>query len=407
MRINNNIQALNAYNNLNMNQFKTSRNLEKLSSGLRINRASDDAAGLAISEKMRGQIRGLAMAERNIMDGISLLQTGEAAMQGIHDMLQRMRELAVQAANDTYMPSDREEINKEIQELKNAINDAADNTNFNTKKLLDGSLGNKVTELGKDADLGKVIDSSGNPIVYTGQYIDANGDLQTVTSGAVYLDQFGNPVTKVEENGKTVTYRLGHDANAGVSGAAVMSAPIYFDKQGVLVDKAGTFVGLDGTPDPALTSGAVTLNIENGKGLVLQIGPNENQNVVLKIEKMTTVGIGLIDEDGEIKMQNSIEAVDVVTRDGASHAITVVDEAIKQVASQRASIGAVQNRMEQTMNNVAVARENMAAAESRIRDSDMAKEMTEFTRNNILNQAATAMLAQANQLPQGVLQLLQ
>ncbi|MCR6096629.1 flagellin [Salipaludibacillus agaradhaerens] len=282
MKINNNIQALNAYRNLNQNQFQTSKNLEKLSSGLRINRASDDAAGLAISEKMRSQIRGLKQAERNAMDGISLIQTAEGALTEVHSILQRMRELAVQAANDTYELEDRETIQQEIDELVNEINSIAEKTEFNTKDLL-------------------------------------NGD--------------------------------------------------------------------EGTGDPFLT-------------LVFQIGANAGQSVDIEIPKMNATELGLADDDGDITLS-------VTTREDASEAIETLSNAINAVSNARAKMGALQNRMEHTINNLQVTHENLTSAESRIRDADMALEMTEFTRNNILNQSATAMLAQANQLPQGILQLLQ
>ncbi|KHF41792.1 flagellin N-terminal helical domain-containing protein [Halalkalibacter okhensis] len=274
MKINNNIQALNSYRNLYQNQASTSKNLEKLSSGLRINRAADDAAGLAISEKMRSQIRGLKMAERNALDGISLMQTAEGAMQEVHSMLQRMRELAVQAANDTNTDDDRVEINKEISQLIEEIDDISEKTEFNTLNLLNG------------------------------------------------------------------------DGGAG-------NLTLFF-----------------------------------------QIGANGDQSVDFDISKMDSTELGI----------NNISVTD---RDGAVEAIDLLDAAIKTVSGQRSTLGAIQNRLEHTINNLQVTHENLTAAESRIRDADMALEMTEFTRNNILNQSATAMLAQANQLPQGVLQLLQ
>ncbi|UTR14526.1 flagellin [Salipaludibacillus sp. LMS25] len=282
MKINNNIQALNAYRNLNQNQFQTSKNLEKLSSGLRINRASDDAAGLAISEKMRSQIRGLKQAERNAMDGISLIQTAEGALTEVHSILQRMRELAVQAANDTYELEDRETIQQEIDELVNEINSIAEKTEFNTKDLLNGN---------------------------------------------------------------------------------------------------------EATGDAFLT-------------LVFQIGANAGQSVDIEIPKMNATELGLADAAGDITLS-------VTTREDASQAIETLSDAINAVSNARAKMGALQNRMEHTINNLQVTHENLTSAESRIRDADMALEMTEFTRNNILNQSATAMLAQANQLPQGILQLLQ
>lgn len=274
MKINNNIQALNAYRNLNNNHLQTSKNLEKLSSGMRINRASDDAAGLAISEKMRSQIRGLKMAERNAMDGISLIQTAEGGMQEIHSMLQRMRELAVQAANDTNTTFDRNQIQNEIDKLIEEIDAISVNSEFNTQKLLDGT--NSIN------------------------------------------------------------------------------------------------------------------------GLTFQTGANTGQDVEIKIPSMKAADLGI----------NST-TINVTTQVGASGAIGVLDTAIEMVSSARATLGAIQNRLEHTINNLQVTHENLTAAESRIRDADMALEMTEFTRNNILNQSATAMLAQANQLPQGVLQLLQ
>ncbi|MCE7794369.1 flagellin [Salipaludibacillus sp. CUR1] len=288
MKINNNIQALNAYRNLNQNQFQTSKNLEKLSSGLRINRAADDAAGLAISEKMRSQIRGLKQAERNAMDGISLIQTAEGALTEVHSMLQRMRELAVQAANDTYTDEDREQIQNEINELVEEIDSIGQKTEFNTKTLL----------------------------------------------------------AKLDEN--------------------------------------GGFAAAD----------------EEGLTFIFQIGANEGQNVKVQIKPMHAEALELRDGNGE----NSI-SIDV--KDGADDAILKINEAIEKVSNARSQLGAMQNRMEHTINNLQVTHENLTSAESRIRDADMALEMTEFTRNNILNQSATAMLAQANQLPQGVLQLLQ
>jgi flagellin len=271
MKINNNIQALNAYRNLNQNQFHTSKNLEKLSSGLRINRAADDAAGLAISEKMRSQIRGLKQAERNSLDGISLIQTAEGAMQEIHAMLQRMRELAVQAANDTNQETDRDQIQKEINQLEEEIDSISRNTEFNTKKLLS----------------------------------------------------------------------------------------------------------------------------EEDNSLNFQIGANSDQTISITFPKM----------DMATLLGGAGEQIDV--KEDAAGAIAKLDVAINNVSDARSTLGAAQNRLEHTINNLQITHENLTAAESRIRDADMALEMTEFTRNNILNQSATAMLAQANQLPQGVLQLLQ
>lgn len=271
MRINHNIAALNTHRQLTGNNAAASKSIEKLSSGLRINRAGDDAAGLAISEKMRGQIRGLDMAAKNAQDGISLIQTAEGALNETHSILQRMRELSVQAGNDTNTLEDREAMQKEIDELTKEVDRIATTTEFNTQKLLSGGI----------------------------------------------------------------------------------------------------------------------------SGLVLQVGANSGQTITFDIAEMTTDALGV-----------DAGAIDITTRAGANTAVTAIDAAISQVSAERAKMGAVQNRLEHTINNLGTSSENLTAAESRIRDVDMAKEMMEFTKNNILTQASQAMLAQANQQPQGVLQLL-
>lgn len=279
MRINHNIAALNTHNQLTNNSNNIQKSLEKLSSGLRINRAGDDAAGLAISEKMRGQIRGLEMAQKNAQDGISLIQTAEGALTETHSILQRMRELTVQAANDTNESVDRDAITDELKQLTKEIDRIANNTEFNSKTLLDGSL----------------------------------------TSGG---------------------------------------------REGILN---------------------------------LQIGSNNGQNIEVEISSMEATSLGL----------TAADSIDVSDYTKATGYIDTIDAAIKDVSAQRSELGAVQNRLEHTINNLGTSAENLTAAESRIRDVDMAKEMMEFTKNNILSQASQAMLAQANQQPQGVLQLLQ
>ncbi|MGE7911003.1 flagellin Hag [Lysinibacillus xylanilyticus] len=275
MRIQHNISALNTHRNLSFNNTQSAKNLEKLSSGYKINRAGDDAAGLAISEKMRAQIKGLDMATKNSQDSISLIQTAEGALNETHSILQRMRELSVQSRNDTNEDVDRGFLQDEIKQLQSEIDRIANTTEFNEKTLL-------------------------------------NGDLKT-------------------------------------------------------------------------------------NGLVFQIGANEGQTMSMKIADLRTDGLvsgGKLD-------------VDISSGKGASSAIVDIDKAIKTVSTERSKLGAVQNRLEHTINNLGAASENLTAAESRIRDTDMAAEMMAFTKNNILTQAAQSMLAQANQQPQGVLQLLQ
>lgn len=270
MRINNNISAMNAHRQLSVNQGMASKSMEKLSSGLRVNRAGDDAAGLAISEKMRGQVRGLNQATRNAQDGISLLQTAEGALNESHAILQRMRELAVQSANDTNTNNDRAELQKEVTSLIGELNRIGSNTEFNTQTLLDGTFSAKE----------------------------------------------------------------------------------------------------------------------------IHIGANASQTLTVSIADMQATGALAVD------------AVDVATQSGADAAITTINSAIDTVSAERSQLGAWQNRLEHTIKNLSNASENLQAAESRIRDVDMAQEMMEFTKQNILSQAATAMLAQANMAPQSVLQLL-
>ena len=275
MRIQNNINALNSLRQLGMNNTNTGKNLEKLSSGFKINRAGDDAAGLAISEKMRGQIRGLEMASKNAQDGISLIQTAEGGLNETHAILQRMRELAVQSSNGTYDNTvDRANIQAEVTALTTEIDRIAKSTKFNGITLLNGDVNNLKMQ-----------------------------------------------------------------------------------------------IGANGTDDEA---------------------------VALTIADMSAAGLTVESED-----------IDVSDQDGAKDAIEVIDTAINAVSTTRAGLGALQNRLEHTINNLGVTSENLTAAESRIRDVDMAKEMMVYTKNNILTQAAQAMLAQANMQPQGVLQLLQ
>ncbi|SHH20610.1 flagellin N-terminal helical domain-containing protein [Tepidibacter thalassicus] len=269
MIINHNLNAMNAHRRMGIAQGAQAKSIEKLSSGMRINRAGDDAAGLSISEKMRAQIRGLNQASRNAQDSISLIQTAEGALDETHAILQRMRELAVQASNDTNVTKDRSAIKAEIDQLQQEITRIADTTEFNTQKLLDGKF-----------------------------------------------------------SGKT-----------------------------------------------------------------FQIGANKGQTISLTIATMNAKAL-------------SVNSIDVSTATKAGSAITKINDAINKVSSERSKLGAYQNRLEHTIKNLDNASENLQAAESRIRDVDMAKEMMKSTRANILAQASQAMLAQANQAPQGVLQLL-
>jgi len=297
MIINHNLGAMNANRNMNINSGNASKSMEKLSSGLRINKAGDDAAGLAISEKMRGQIRGLDQASANAQDSISLIQTAEGALNETHSILQRMRELAVQSSNDTNTTVDRGEIQKEVDELAKEITRIANNTEFNSKKLLNG---------GADS---------------------------------------GSAVTNADD----LTFHIG--ANAGQNIELVIGA-------------------MD----------AKTLGV-------------------------TGVAVTNVSATGNVAAV-TVDGIDISTQSDADTAITSIQSAIETVSAERSKLGAYQNRLEHTIANLGTSSENLTSAESRIRDVDMAKEMSTFSKNNILSQAAQAMLAQANQQPQQVLQLL-
>ncbi|MDX8044602.1 flagellin [Gracilibacillus sp. S3-1-1] len=315
MIINNNIPALNTHRQLGINQGAQQNSMEKLSSGLRINRAGDDAAGLAISEKMRAQIKGLDQASRNAQDGISMIQTAEGALQETQNILQRMRELATQAANDTNNDTDRGEIQKEINELTSEVNRIANTTEFNTKEMLN---------------------VSGSGFSATFQVGANNGQSMSINVLSMDAEALG-----------IAGGSSGIANGASVSGHGVASAVV---------------------SGAALTSGTDVSNGTSSSG--------------------------------------TLSALDVSDHDKATAAIEVFNNAIETVSAQRSQLGSFQNRLEHTISNLDNSSENLSAAESRVRDVDMAKEMMEMTRANILSQASQSMLAQANQMPQSVLQLL-
>lgn len=558
MRINNNLLAMNAHRQMGIATMGGAKSMEKLSSGFRINRAGDDAAGLAISEKMRGQIRGLNQASRNAQDGISMIQTAEGALNETHAILQRMRELAVQAANDTNTASDRLEIQREIDQLTEEVDRIGNTTEFNTKKLLDGSSaaissfasginavfirdglrvmdvfgqkevmdGNFRVEImlsgaGKGqiqksnimrlkhdqsgvGDTGQIA-GSGAQLRNIQQFWDANGNFlvdepQTITlvqgdgTRAAFTiygnDTLSGVATKINDaiasertrygNTIEVGKGLGQSGVAGidgtnqnnfaryttethdggidaVSGTIVVSSAIagrqgeirFVGNEAVLrafgfstiqqseenTFKYQVYNAHSGSAATALTSGTVTGNrlvgvihsnvdvefdnmaganavwspekgweIQSGtkvkthvhladNSTVFQVGANQLQDMTAAIGDMRAHALGI----------NNLQVYD---REAATRSIGQLDQAIDRVSEQRGKLGALQNRLEHTIRNLDTSRENLQAAESRIRDVDMAGEMMTFTRNNILQQAAISMLAQANMAPQSVLQLL-
>lgn len=366
MRINHNIAALNTYRQLSTNTTNTSKSLEKLSSGLRINRAGDDAAGLAISEKMRGQIRGLDQASRNANDGISLIQTAEGALNETHSILQRMRELAVQSSNDTNTESDRTEIQKEINQLVKEIDRISTDTEFNTKKLLDGSMATTSSNITGDLAATATATEVGVSVA-----VGSSLATGTYSISVTYTAASGNTPASASVSVKT------QDADGNWT-VDVNSSNFKFEYDEALTD--------------ATYAGSIDVNADNS--MVFHIGANGGQNTMLSINNMNSTTLG-------------VNNLDLTAQSSANDAIATIDDAIATVSSQRAALGAMQNRLEHTINNLGTTSENLAASESRIRDVDMAKEMMEFTKNNILSQASQAMLAQANMQPQSVLQLLQ
>lgn len=464
MRINHNISALNTHRQLSVNSANTNKSIEKLSSGLRINRAGDDAAGLAISEKMRGQIRGLDMASKNAQDGISLIQTAEGALNETHSILQRMRELAVQSANDTNTAGDRAELQKEIDQLIQETDRIANTTEFNTKQLLTGAIGVKTSDGTNITKVSSSADTKSGTLTFTANAtlatqatgtfamgagnvtaaaagtlnITANGNtynigfaagqtfediaknISSTVSGyeATFDNATGNLVVKsteanadqsftmVEATANTLVATLDFASGgaqevtptAGTNASALTAAGATFSYRGNEVTvTSGDFTGLKFTLAPDTAGGATAAtngdSITVSDSLSFHIGANQDQNMSLSINAMDSANLG-------------ISGVDVTTASGANQAITKINNAIESVSSERSKLGAVQNRLEHTINNLNTSSENLTAAESRVRDVDMAKEMMEQTKNNILAQAAQAMLAQANQQPQGVLQLL-
>jgi len=385
MIINHNMAALNTYNRLSANNTQTSKSLEKLSSGLRINRAGDDAAGLAISEKMRGQIRGLDQASRNAQDSISLLQTAEGALNETHSILQRMRELAVQASNDTNTTVDRGEIQKEINQLTDEIDRIANTTEFNTQKLIDGSKKGLVDAAPSKTTL--QLNTKANITLSSGTATDiATSATITITrtngaSGTTFdSTEFtvGNPsgVAVTLTDGDTITFAT---KAIELTGGSLASLAV-------------------GESITISVKAQVTASTDVTQAFSMQIGANSGQNILVGINSMKASDIGVRNAAGN--------ALDVSDYKNATAAVTTINNAIELVSAERSKLGAYQNRLEHTINNLGTSSENLTAAESRVRDVDMAKEMMNFQKNNILSQAAQAMLAQANQQPQGVLQLL-
>jgi flagellin len=470
MIINHNSMASNALRQLNVNSNAQAKSMAKLSSGLRINTAADDAAGLAISEKMKGQIRGLNQASRNAQDGQSLVQTAEGALSQTTDILQRMRELATQASNDTNTSDDRAAMQQEVGQLSSEIDRISGTTQFNTKNLLDGSVGNtgvvsadglklgsvQVTNANLASDTYKVtagttappslaatvtqnttglvagdIDLTDNTKIKglgLGNYTlnvktgaasgtfdvsltDKNGSTVASTNG---WDGASAVTLQGSENGVATKFSLGIPAGTVQAGSMNLNlnatytnagdlditnkagGNIYSSAAGLVINDSNFQAGgfqFNMTVDSVLAGAKNSTITTTNNSLTMQIGANQGQTMNVSISKMDTTSLG-------------VNNVDLTTQSGAEAAITAVDKAIQSVSTERAKLGAYSNRLDNTISNLNTSSQNTSDAQSRIADVDMASEMMNQSKSSVLAQAAQAMLAQANQQPQQVLQLL-
>lgn len=404
MVVRTNTMAMNAQRQMGINNNKVSASLKKLSSGFKINSAADDAAGLAISEHMKAQIKNLDAASDNSNDGISLAQTAEGALNEVHDMLNRMSELATKAANGVYTDTQRGNYSDEVSQLQSEIDRIADATNFNGIKLLDGSLANGATVAGTlgTSQVSYSLGQASATIVGAAATVtfgdgstadkgivvsadDATGNL-TITLGAKAANTYtADEITQaVRDYAKS--YANGSTTNAAAISKAYSSFTMKAD--GPLTTTAGT----------GLTAAAATLVDGAGTGgLTLQVGDTADayNKLNVSIDSMKSAALGV-----------DASSISIADQASAGAAIEKINTAIDTVSKQRSSLGALQNRLDHTINNLNTESENLTSANSRIRDTDMAKEMMNYTQNNVLVQAAQAMLAQANQAPSQVLQLL-
>lgn len=488
MRINNNMLAQNTHRQMGITGTNQSKSMEKLSSGLRINKAGDDAAGLAISEKMRGQIRGLNMASKNSQDGISMIQTAEGALSETHEILQRMRELGVQSSNDTNVAVDRGEIQKEMDELAKEVTRISNNTEFNTQKLINGgikddgiksakfhvgananqdvtleikamdakSLGvsrdkldaslatgavdvtsvEVATTAGTSVKAGAALVLSATDVAakteWTAAATGITGTVLTSTDNSSQYNDYKITTTKVgatsasiDHDNKTISLNIktgGADTAANIQ-QALDDAGIKLTATGpatattATAKVAATTAGL-GDDEVKLTLDGESIIVKDDaatakftgtktKGITLKLDGSVDASTAATIKISKDVAKAATFGNGEVASEATTGAgIDVSTQAAASKSITTIQNAIETVSAERSKLGSYTNRLEHTIKNLDTSAENLQSAESRIRDVDMAKEMMSLSKNNILQQAAQAMMAQANNAPQGVLQLL-
>ncbi|MDL2294160.1 flagellin [Ruminococcaceae bacterium OttesenSCG-928-D13] len=430
MVIQHNLRAINSHRTLGVNNSQVKKGLEKLSSGYRINRAADDAAGLGISEKMRAQITGLSRAVKNALDGSSLVQTAEGAMQEMHGMLNRMVELATQSANGTLGAEERQKIESELDALKEEIDRVSEATNFNGIKLLNGELDKEwqnVTRIHPSGDVTPVATPGGEDIAAPYVSTLPGGELNGVpdsflTGGTGPIKVEPKPLTgnsthlvfSIENRnspGNYLTYEMDmrplikHDKDitydldlspfgtVKLENADAPSVGTRYLVRGLAnyLNSLNPQLSVDATEISKTTRELVDID-----GLILQVGDTDHdyQKIYVKIPNMNTDGLG-------------ISGITMITQEAAASSINSIRDAIDYVSANRGNMGSLQNRLEHTINNLETTVENLTAAESRIRDVDMAKEHMTLTKNQILTESSQSMLAQANMQPQQVLQLLQ
>ena len=395
MVVQHNLTAMNANRQLGVTSGAQAKSAEKLSSGYKINRAGDDAAGLKISEKMRSQIRGLDKASDNAQDGISLIQTAEGALNESHSILQRMNELAVQGANDTNQSIDRDAINQELDALTEELNRISETTQFNKQNLLDGNFKDKNLQVGANAKQKIAIS------------IDCmNADALGL--GKETVKQGGNTPTKVVYNGMSFKYKTSITVGSNKKSAIAAFQKLISQKVG----STGNFIAqyddttgsiyykatIDGKEKRFASATTAQKSYLADQKAIVSKAINDDFQKYVKTSKASATAGG----NGEIRNKARVDDYEA-----ANNTITYVQNAINTVSTQRSALGALQNRLEHTVANLDNVSENTQSAESRIRDTDMASEMVQYSKNNILAQAGQSMLAQANQSTQGVLSLLQ
>lgn len=396
MRINTNLNAMTALNSATKNTALAGSSMEKLSSGLKINKAADNATGLAISEKMRSQIRGLDQASQNTQDGISVVQTAEGAIEEVGNIVQRMRELAVQGANETNTGSDRAKISEELTQLHEEIDRIAESTQFNGKDLLNGKNTVRV--------------ENGHKIDQAGQASNANDKVIIEVQDGFDFDDLSADDLKVKiDNGTNKISIEKTGTKYGIAATNIKGQKVENGGVITITDSNGKSIKFTATADLELSTaqslGTVVETKENisGKEISLQVGANtsDSQTLKVKIENVSTSSLGL---DGDTITKMAKEGTKGTT--AANDMIKSLDKALERVNTSRANLGAMQNRLETTASNLTTSNENLTAAESRIRDVDVAEEMMNLSKLNLINQAAQAMMSQAKSQPEGVMQLL-